>query len=416
MPDHPIAVRTVNQHSIARLHLSERVAPAAIPQVASAMIGIHAARLQSPVMSMAARVEGANASELAHRLNRSRELIKLRCMRGTLHIAPLDLAPILHVATRKRRLSVCRSLGRSFAVAPGAEAAVGEAMLSSLHGRLLTSGEIVEEVDGLATRRTGLMHAQRLPYLRYLIKTLWESGELYICNPAADWTKEARVYGLLSDGYPGLDLHGVDAGEATAALLSAYFRRYGPASAADAAWWSGLGEARVRSFLADNDRWLVAVRVEGLNAPCYLDAEDRDALHDLRPGEANVEFLAYEDNLLKGYKESRLRFLAEKHYNRIFNRIGEALPTILIDGRIAGVWQFDKKARGIAYNVFGSHDRRTTELIESRRRRLEDLLSTVVPGIDRNAKAADRGGTVTARGFSASSRRAPADCRVGPRR
>lgn len=170
------------------------------------------------------------------------------------------------------------------------------------------------------------------------------------------------------------DLHGLDRPEATAALLAAYFRRYGPASIADAAWWLGAGEARVRQFIADHARDLVEVTVEGVPAACYLFVEDRDALVDCR-AEPHVEFLAYEDNLQKSYKESRARFVAAVDYAQGFNLIGEARATILVDGRIAGVWQFNKRTGRIDCILFDDLDKTTSALIDSRRRRLEELLT-----------------------------------------
>jgi hypothetical protein len=367
-----IAARTANRHSIARLHLASRAAPSDIPQVAAGLIGIHAARLQSPIVSMATRVDGADANRLARHLYQSPDLIKLRCMRGTLHIAPLELAPTLHAATRAARLAVCGSLAKPFAVEPKAEQALIEAILDRLAGRALTSDQIAAETGMLASRKTGLTNPT--PYLRTLIKTLWERGDLCIRNLAPDWKREGRAYALLGDVYPSLDLHALDRAEATAALFAAYFRRYGPASIADAAWWSGAGEARVRQFIADHARDLVEVRIEGIPAACYLFVEDRDALVDCR-AEPHVEFLAYEDNLLKGYKESRARFVAAVDYAKVFNLIGEARATILADGRIAGVWQFNKRTGRIDCILFGDLDKGTSALIDSRRRRLEELLT-----------------------------------------
>ncbi len=366
-----IAARTANRHSIAQLHLASRAAPGDIPRVAAGMIGIHAARLQSPIVSMATRIDGVDADRLAQYLHRSPDLIKLRCMRGTLHIAPLELAPTLHAATRAARLAVCGNLAKPFAVEPKAGQALIEAILDSLAGRALTSDQIVAETGMLASRKTGLTNPT--PYLRTLIKTLWERGDLCIRNLASDWKQEGRVYALLRDVYPSLDLHGLDPAEATAALLATYFRRYGPASIADAAWWSGIGEARVRQFIAGNARDLVEVAVEGVAAACYLFTEDRDALVDRRP-EPHVEFLAYEDNLLKGYKVSRARFVAAADYPQVFNLIGEARATILADGRVAGIWQFNKRTGRIGCVLFRDLDKGTSALIDSRRR-LEGLLT-----------------------------------------
>lgn len=370
-----IKPQIANQHVVDKLHLSTRATADALPEVAASLIGFHAARLQSPIVAAATRVEGANAAQLARGLHRSRDLIKLRCMRGTLHIAPLALAPMLHAATLAPRLSVCRAAERRFAIPPKAGRAVAEAVLDCFGGRMLTTEQIHAEIANIVTRRTGLSRTEGVFYLRSQIKTLWETGELCARNLAPDWRKEVRVYAPLGEAYPGLDMRGLSAIDATRALVAAYFKQYGPATVADAAWWSGLGELKIRRTIAEMGERLASVRVEGIASVCYMLAEDYESLSGVRLNPDNVEFLAYEDNLLKGYKESRCRFLIDNKYESVFNRIGEALPTVLVHGRIAGIWHFEKEAGRIRYSLFDDFGAAVEKLVEQRQQRLEDLLS-----------------------------------------
>ena len=43
-----------------------------------------------------------------------------------------------------------------------------------------------------------------------------------------------------------------------------------------------------------------------------------------------------------GYKE-RARYLELEHHNNIFDRSGNATSTILLDGRVIGIWDFIEK-------------------------------------------------------------------------
>ena len=57
------------------------------------------------------------------------------------------------------------------------------------------------------------------------------------------------------------------------------------------------------------------------------------------PKKTVINLLPILDPYLMGYKD-RLRYLNQEHYNYVFDRSGNATNTILIDGRIMGVWDF----------------------------------------------------------------------------
>ena len=55
-----------------------------------------------------------------------------------------------------------------------------------------------------------------------------------------------------------------------------------------------------------------------------------------------VQFLAHEDTALKPYSQTRSRHLGGPP-QRAFNQIGEALPTVIIDGMVAGSRSWDTR-------------------------------------------------------------------------
>jgi hypothetical protein len=60
-----------------------------------------------------------------------------------------------------------------------------------------------------------------------------------------------------------------------------------------------------------------------------------------------VQLLAHEDPALKAYHETRDRYLAGLPQLRAFNQIGEALPTVTVNGVITGTWSWDSRSRDI---------------------------------------------------------------------
>ena len=57
--------------------------------------------------------------------------------------------------------------------------------------------------------------------------------------------------------------------------------------------------------------------------------------------------LAHEDVALKAYFESRARYLGSLAPTRVFNPIGEVLPTIVWDGGVIGRWEWDRHRRTV---------------------------------------------------------------------
>lgn len=75
-----------------------------------------------------------------------------------------------------------------------------------------------------------------------------------------------------------------------------------------------------------------------------------DRLEEFRSSEraeTGVQFLAHEDTALKAYFQTRSRYLADLPQRRAFNRIGEVLPTVLVNGTVAGIWSWHPPTRSV---------------------------------------------------------------------
>ena len=154
---------------------------------------------------------------------------------------------------------------------------------------------------------------------------------------------------LTASAYPGLDLS-LTRDQAVTALVTAYFQRYGPATVRDAAWWSGLSAADITAALRRSQRPLLAVATPWCARPCLMFADQaaEAASHEEAVG---VQLLAHEDPALKAYHETRGRYLAGLPQSRAFNQIGEALPTVTVDGVVAGTWSWDSRSRDVTVRL-----------------------------------------------------------------
>jgi len=305
-------------------------------QVADAALGLHAARLPSPFAIVAARTgdPAVPASLFTGPVQAS--LLTLRCMRKTLHTLPLPLAAAAHVATlRFRDRDARRAVLNAGLTAAAIERAIDQLCV------LLQDGPLPHRT--IESRLAG--HSGDLRTGRLAIKVSWERGTIAYLNAAAAWNREARTFALTSAAYPALNLS-LTRDQAVTELVTAYFDRYGPATVRDATWWSGLPATDITAALLASGRPVIRVASPWSQDPClmFADQADKSTTSETATG---VQFLAHEDTALKAYFQTRSRYLDGLPPRRAFNQIGEVLPTILIDGAVAGTWSWNTRTASI---------------------------------------------------------------------
>ncbi|MBU7598049.1 winged helix DNA-binding domain-containing protein [Streptomyces sp. P38-E01] len=122
--------------------------------------------------------------------------------------------------------------------------------------------------------------------------------------------------------------------EALGALLLRYLGAYGPASVADAAQFLTVPRRRVRRVLTGLEDALVTRR--GPGGEELFDVPDGELPDGELP--APPRLLGMWDNVLLAHAD-RSR-LVPPEYRRVITRVnGDQLPTVLVDGRAAGVWR-----------------------------------------------------------------------------
>ncbi|HEU4905288.1 MAG TPA: crosslink repair DNA glycosylase YcaQ family protein [Solirubrobacterales bacterium] len=332
-------------------HLAEL--QAATPTViAEHLVGIHAARVVSPLPIVAARTNDSARALPVLDFAPSSKLLRVRCMRKTLHILPRPLARLAHAATRRYRVrDAARPLVVHGLTARKFETLADRAVsIVSDHGPA-TPRELAEQVTQ-AARLTD--HRLATLILRYC----WEAGDLFVWRSPSAWDAERRVIG--ADARLRADFASLEAEDAQDQLLAHYFRRFGPASIRDACWWSGLSRGVVNRHLDSmGDRYLTYSAPWAESALYGLTEHgattQRHADTDLSESDRRYTFLGHEDPILKAYFETRARYIDKANYSRLYNQIGEARPAIVANGHIVGVWQWDRQARLVTTSVFPQH-------------------------------------------------------------
>jgi hypothetical protein len=302
--------RQLNRATLARQLLLERTpldAVAAIEQVG----GLQAQEAASPYLALWARLRDFDPVMLGAAF-RDRQVVKATLMRVTVHaVSRRDYLHLLPAV-----LPMLRGVRRSDMDGPAV--AETERLAADALGwasRPRANVELRDRVGEAAWWRV----RRHAPFLHVPSEAPWSFGRRPVLVGAPSW---------LGEPFAGES-------DAVVHLVRRYLGAFGPATAADAASWSGLPVGRLRPALAALD---AVGEIER-----FAD-EGRRELFDLagapRPGgdvEAPPRLLPMWDSLLLAHADRR-RVLADEHRPLVIARNGDVAPTVLVDGEVAGLW------------------------------------------------------------------------------
>ncbi|MFE5485077.1 winged helix DNA-binding domain-containing protein [Streptomyces sp. NPDC056527] len=159
-------------------------------------------------------------------------------------------------------------------------------------------------------------------------------------------------------------------------LVLRYLAGFGPASVADVAQFGLVARARVRKALG-----ALADELERCEGP---DGEELfDVPGALRPDEdtpAPARLMAMWDSTLLAYAD-RGRVIPPEYRTEVIRRNGDVLPTLLVDGYVAGVWR--PVGGGIEATAFHELPDRVWEELAEEARSLVAFLSEREPEVYR---------------------------------
>lgn len=158
-------------------------------------------------------------------------------------------------------------------------------------------------------------------------------------------------------------------------LLHKYLRVFGPATAADFALWIGITLTEPREIWRREQSNFAPVHVEGW--PAEILREDLEELAWAEFERPLVRLLPYFDTFLLGHKE-RDHLLPAKHRLHVYRPQGWIAPVVLVDGRVAGVWEQAREGNRLRVKVtkFGSLSRRIVAGIRDEARDLARFLGS----------------------------------------
>ena len=321
--------------------------------------GLHGTIPKTPYLSLFSRTKNFTKQQLDEELYTKRSLGRIRCVRKTVYVLPKELLSTAFSATKSLVELTSKRYIQYLGVTEQDYTELSQQIIRLLKGKGLTAKKIKTKL-GTDLNVSAVMNL------------MCDQGLLIRGNPKNGWKSNLHTYYLFHDYFPDVNLNQSNKKDAIELLVQHYIASFGPVTENDIIWWTGLTKTLIQDALKKLE--VVSVNVEGLEGSFLLLKSDT-TLKGASPRSRVVNLLPALDSYIMGYTE-RKRFLAHQYYNNVFDRSGNAAPTILVEGKVVGVWDFiaDKKP-AVKILLFESPENSTLTTIYSKAQQIGKFIA-----------------------------------------
>jgi hypothetical protein len=215
-----------------------------------------------------------------------------------------------------------------------------------------------------------------------IVNLMCDQDLLIRSKPKSGWKSNLHTYYLFNEYFPDLDLSEIEDLHAKEQMIRQYITSYGPVSAKDISWWTGFSMGEIKRIIDVLKNDLISVEIAGISKSLMLLSSDSESLNSIEVStKPQVHLLPALDPYLMGFKD-RQRFLDDAHSAWIYDRSGNATNSIMIDGRIAGVWDWvDQKEPEIKFYLFAKTGKDIKKIIISKATQLGHFIFGEKPQI-----------------------------------
>jgi len=353
----------VNRFLLAKQHLSRDFRNSDVLQTVRDICALHATGIATPYLSLFARIENFKRKHLDEELYVKRRLGKIRCVRRTIHILPEETIPLAYVATKRKLLKDTAAFLEFRGVSTDEYEATSKRILEILKGKEMTTSEI-----------KGILGPE--PNISAIVEQMCDQGLLIRGRPTRGWRGKVQNYSRFDEYFPNLDLGRIEEVEAIPLLVHQYLRSFGPATENDIAWWMGIGKGQARAALHSIQGQTEQITISDLDGTFILLKSDEKRLNNTKTQDMQtVNLLPILDPYLMGYK-IRDRYLSPEHREYVFDRGGNATTTILLDGKVVGVWDFQEDEKPVVkLHFFEKVERSAVSAIRIEARKIGEFIA-----------------------------------------
>ena len=368
-----------------RLAIRHHLAPDAkaddVAQLAADLVGIHATDPASVYLGTLARVSKVTHDDMASALYDDRSVLKILGMRRTMFVVPRDLAGVINVAVtraigvgeRKRLMQMLEGAGVDKDVGKWISTVEKETVGVLQELGEATATELTKKVPGLRVQMSfgeGKKWAGQVGVSTRMLFLLAAEGRVVRGRPRGTWLSSMYAWAPM-ETWLGSPLDKPEIDDAQAELVRRWLWTFGPGTQRDIQWWTGWTVATTKKAIAATKA--VEVELEGGTGLALPDDLGATAV-----GEPWVALLPTLDTTTMGWFE-RSWYMGD-HVKKLFDRNGNAGPTIWVDGRVVGSWA-QRKSGEVVYRLFEDVGRETVGQIDAEAANIEKWLgeSHVIP-------------------------------------
>lgn len=343
--------KIVNKFIQGKHHLTDQTKTNDIVQIVLDICGLHSTSQSSPYLSLFARTNSFQKEDLNKETYERRNLGKIRCMRKTIFILPKEVLPFLYAATKKQYAQRLEGYLERLGMPLKKYYTIAGEIEKLIKGRTMSVSEIKKQLD---TKEN----------ISAVVSLLCDQKKIIRNKPVKGWRDKRHTYSLFEEYFPEINLEEYEEEEGIEFLIHYYLERYGPVTENDIVWWSGLNKTLVRKALVKLEEMIAKISIERISHEYLITREDKEKLGALvRDKSPVITFLPDLDPYLMGYKD-RERYVNQEYYNHLFDQSGNAATSILLDGRVIGIWDFvSAKESVIKIHLFEKQEQGIHKLI-----------------------------------------------------
>ncbi len=382
-----MTVATIEQFRLNQLRKQYRVGEHKVEfyDIARDQLGLHSTDYWTPYLSVWSRIGDYDAKSVYSSLNSGNHLARINSFRGTNHVVHIDNLALIIRATGPE-------LHRKNRTAPPL--------------RKLSDEELDATIDtvlGILAEKPLMMKDLKKVFPEYKDVMRWllliAAGKGKVIRATASHARNnVTAYARTSDWIKGFKPSPLSEEDALREVIHRYIKRFGPVTINDIRWWLAITKTKAMNSL--NGLEGDVVPFESAHSLFYMDNDDLEVSASMeKTKDEMVWLLPYEDHFAKAFTE-RSWYLSEEFYSKLYPRFrtfywppedpapaegytggtvnasGEIRPSIWVNGRIVGRWEFHGKGDDMSIKtaLYGKVTRSQIELISDR---VESLLEFV---------------------------------------
>lgn len=329
-----IGIDKVNRFCMKKHHLTDRSKIDDIVTIVNDMGGLHATSSATMYLSLFARMKTFEKEDLNQQLYNLKNLGKIRYVRGTMYVLSKEMIPVAYSATKGIFSTLSKRYAEYHGITDKEFKNVSKQIIDILHGNNMSASEIQVALNSKSK-------------ISPVINLMCDSGLLIRNIPKAGWRSNLHTYRNMDEYFPGLDLFSIPEYGARKQVVKQYIACFGPVSTIDISWWTGFTKTEIRKIVDEMENDIAEIELSERSERYFILTSDEAQLRSTNLGrKPHVTLLPLLDPYIMGYK-IRDRYLDKKYYDYIFDRSGNGTSSILVNGKIAGVWGLEGKPESI---------------------------------------------------------------------